>query len=93
MAVGRCGASPRTCRMVGEVPSPELKRSLPRTAAPASTFEEAGRQVIIDALKAASGKISGSGGAAERLGLKRSTLQNKMRKLNIDKADYTDQVN
>jgi formate hydrogenlyase transcriptional activator len=75
------------------VPSPELKRSLPRTGAPASTFEKAGRQVIIDALKAASGKISGTGGAAERLGLKRSTLQNKMRKLNISKADYTSPAN
>jgi DNA-binding NtrC family response regulator len=75
-----------------KVPSPELNRSLCRTAAPASTFEEAGRQVIIDALKAASGKISGMGGAAQRLGLKRSTLQNKMRKLNISKADYTAQA-
>jgi len=75
-----------------KVPSPELKRSLCRTAAPASTFEEAGRQVIIDALKAASGKISGTGGAAQRLGLKRSTLQNKMRKMNISKADYTAQA-
>jgi DNA-binding NtrC family response regulator len=71
------------------VPSPELKRSLARTATPASTFEEAGRQVIIDALKGASGKISGKSGAAELLGLKRSTLQNKMRKMNISKADYT----
>jgi formate hydrogenlyase transcriptional activator len=75
-----------------EVPGPELKRSLARTAAPASTFEEAGRQVIIDALKAASGKISGESGAAERLGLKRSTLQNKMQKLNISKADYSGPV-
>ena len=76
-----------------KVPGPELKRSLGRTAAPASTFEEAGRQVIIDALKAASGKISGKSGAAERLGLKRSTLQHKMRKLNISRADYADRVN
>ena len=68
--------------------SPELQRSLPPTAAPASTFEEAERQVIIGALKAASGKISGKSGATERLGLKRSTLQNKMRKLNISRADY-----
>ncbi len=72
-----------------KVPSPELKRSLPRTAAPASTFEEVGRQAIVEALQAASGRISGKSGAAERLGLKRSTLQNKMRKLNISKADYT----
>jgi transcriptional regulator of acetoin/glycerol metabolism len=42
-------------------------------------------------LKGASGKISGKSGAAELLGLKRSTLQNKMRKLNISKADYTGQ--
>jgi formate hydrogenlyase transcriptional activator len=75
------------------VPSPELKRSLARTSTPASTFEEAGRQVIIDALKGASGKISGKSGAAELLGLKRSTLQNKMQKLNISKADYTSPVN
>jgi formate hydrogenlyase transcriptional activator len=72
---------------------PELKRSLPRTAAPASTFEDVRRQAIVEALKAASGKISGKNGATERLGLKRSTLQNKMRKLNVSKADYTDRVN
>jgi len=75
-----------------KVPSPELKQSVPRTAVPASTFEEAERQVIVDALKAASGKIAGNSGAAQRLGLKRSTLQNKMRKLNISRADYADQV-
>jgi len=76
-----------------KVPSPELKRSLPRTAAPASTFEEVGRQAIVEALKAASGKIAGRSGAAQRLGLKRSTLQNKMRKLNISKADYAGPAN
>jgi formate hydrogenlyase transcriptional activator len=41
-------------------------------------------------LRAASGRLSGQGGAAERLGLKRTTLQNKMRKLNISRADYAD---
>jgi DNA-binding NtrC family response regulator len=76
-----------------KVPSPDLKRSPVRTAALASSFEEAGRQAIIDALKAASGKISGRSGAALRLGLKRSTLQNKIRKLNIRKADYIDLFN
>jgi formate hydrogenlyase transcriptional activator len=75
------------------IPSPDLKQSFCRTVAAASTFEEAGRQVIIDALKAAAGKIAGKGGAAERLGLKRSTLQNKMRKLDISKADYTGPAN
>ena len=71
------------------VPRLEMKRasSYPVVAA-ASTFEQAERQVIIDALKSASGRIGGRGGAAERLGLKRTTLQNKMRKLNIVRSDY-----
>jgi formate hydrogenlyase transcriptional activator len=70
------------------VPLTELKKSSVRNAAPVSTFQETERRAIIEALKAASGKISGPGGAAERLGLKRTTLQNKMRRLNITKADY-----
>ncbi len=53
-----------------------------------SSFHEAERQAIIDALNAASGRLAGSGGAAERLGLKRTTLQNKMRRLGITRADY-----
>ena len=67
------------------VPRAELRRS---AASAASTFEQAERQVIIQALKAASGRIAGRGGAAERLGLKRTTLQNKMYKLNISRACY-----
>ena len=70
------------------VPLAELKKSSVRNAAPVSTFQQAERQAILEALKAASGKISGAGAAAERLGLKRTTLQNKMRRLNITKADY-----
>jgi|SRR5664280_1897436 formate hydrogenlyase transcriptional activator len=64
------------------VPLKELKRSSVVSTSP-STFQEAERQAIVEALKAAQGKISGQGGAAERLGLKRTTLQNKMRKLGI----------
>ena len=70
------------------VPLAELRKSSVRNAAPVSTFQEAERQAIIEALKAASGRISGAGAAAERLGLKRTTLQNKIRRLNITKADY-----
>jgi len=70
--------------------SAELKKPPVRPAASASpNFEQAERQVIIDALMAASGRIAGKGGAAERLGLKRTTLQNKMNKLNISRADYS----
>jgi formate hydrogenlyase transcriptional activator len=68
------------------VPCDELRRS-PVSAA--STFEQAERQVIINALKSASGRIAGKSGAAERLGLKRTTLQNKMNKLNISRAEYS----
>ena len=57
--------------------------------APAGTYREAEFAAIIDALKAASGRLSGVGGAAERLGLKRQTLQNKMRRLGITRTDWT----
>ena len=70
------------------VPLDELMRPASSRNTPASTFHDAERQAIIDALKSCSGKMSGSGGAAECLGLKRTTLQNKMRKLNISRADY-----
>ncbi len=72
------------------VPYAELKKVSDRsTASAASTFEQAERQAIIDALRAASGRIAGKRGAAERLGLKRTTLQNKMSKLGISRADYS----
>jgi formate hydrogenlyase transcriptional activator len=53
-----------------------------------STFRQAESSVIIEALRAAAGRIAGKGGAAERLGLKRTTLQNKIRRLGIAKAQY-----
>jgi formate hydrogenlyase transcriptional activator len=53
-----------------------------------STFKKAESSVIIEALRAAAGRIAGEGGAAERLGLKRTTLQNKIRRLGIMKVQY-----
>ena len=53
-----------------------------------SNFRQAECSVIIEALRAASGRIAGKGGAAERLGLKRTTLQNKIRRLGITKTQY-----
>jgi formate hydrogenlyase transcriptional activator len=61
----------------------------PQDAA-APSFEQAERQAIIDALIAASGRIAGKGGAAERLGLKRKILQNEINKLNIGRAHYSE---
>jgi formate hydrogenlyase transcriptional activator len=53
-----------------------------------STFRQAESSVIIEALRAAAGRIAGKSGAAERLGLKRTTLQNKIRRLGIMKVQY-----
>ena len=72
-----------------KVPLAELTHpTLASRAGAVSTFYEAERQAIIDALKATAGKLAGPLGAAERLGLKRTTLQNKMRRLNISRSDY-----
>jgi formate hydrogenlyase transcriptional activator len=71
------------------LPAGEFIASESPDITPISTFQQAERNVIIDALKAASGRIAGRGGAAERLGLKRTTLQNKMQKLSIIRADYS----
>ena len=72
-----------------EAPVGELPVSYCRNAsAPACTFQEAERTVIIDALRAASGRIAGNGGAAERFGLKRTTLQHKIRRLGIQRPLY-----
>jgi formate hydrogenlyase transcriptional activator len=72
------------------VPCTDLKATSARTSVQVAwSFHEAERHVIIDALTSASGRIAGKGGAAERLGLKRTTLQNKMRKLSIARADYS----
>ena len=61
----------------------------PIAVAPRSTLRDAERGVIAEALRATSGRIAGKGGAAERLGLKRTTLQNKMRRLSIARGDYS----
>jgi formate hydrogenlyase transcriptional activator len=47
------------------------------------------REHIIRVLRETQGKISGPTGAARRLGLKRSTLQSKMQRLGISRADYS----
>ena len=72
-----------------KVPISELQkaRSQSRTAK-VSSFQAAEREVIISALRMSRGRLSGPGGAAESLGLKRTTLQNKMRRLNITKKDF-----
>src|SRR5271165_5573907 len=76
-----------------EVPLAELATSSETNVAVGATsmFRQAELSVIIEALRAASGRIAGKGGAAERLGLKRTTLQNKIRRLGIAKVQYQGQ--
>jgi len=52
------------------------------------TLQAAERETILRALREAKGVIGGPGGAAERLGLKRTTLNSKMKKLGIERSDY-----
>lgn len=52
------------------------------------TLEQIERTYIIDVLKRCSGKISGTGGAAEILEVPSTTLHSKMKKLGISKVDY-----
>ncbi len=53
------------------------------SSAGAPTFEVAEREAILRALKESNGRLGGPRGAAQKLGLKRTTLQGKMRRLRI----------
>ena len=65
-----------------QVPVRELKRGT--AGASVVTLEAAEREAIQRALHDAGGKVGGDSGAAAKLGMKRTTLQAKMRKLGID---------
>ena len=72
-------------------PGPVLRPTLtelrhmtkPPTAGAAQTFAEASRDYILEVLEQSNWMIGGRNGAAERLGLPRTTLIYKMRKLGI----------
>ena len=53
-----------------------------------ATLHEAEREHILKALRESKGQIGGPDGAAARLGLKRTTLNSKMKKLGIERSDY-----
>jgi len=52
------------------------------------TLQAAEREHILRALREAQGQIGGPTGAAARLGLKRTTLNSKLKKLGIERSDY-----
>ena len=51
-------------------------------------LEMANRRLILRALRESRGVIGGPHGAAARLGIKRTTLNSKLKKLNIVGKDY-----
>lgn len=76
---------------------PSLRVPLSELSAPASkmgrsehNLDDAERKHIIRVLRETRGVLSGPEGAAQRLGLKRTTLQSKMERLKITRKDYSD---
>jgi len=67
------------------LPAEENKPGTPPQAQ--GTFSDSTRTAILQALKATGWVIGGKGGAAEKLGLKRTTLIAKMKKLGISRPD------
>jgi PAS domain S-box-containing protein len=64
-----------------EQESPEAEQESP-------TLHAAEREHILRVLRETKGQIGGDDGAAARLGLKRTTLNSKLKKLGIERADY-----
>ncbi len=69
---------------LSELQEPENKLE----GSPSHTLDAAERDHILRVLRETRGVISGPEGAARRLGLKRTTLQSKMQRLQIKRSDY-----
>ena len=70
------------------VPLSELKVVDQPASGTNANLENAEREHILRILRETKGMIGGSHGAAERLGLKRTTLNSKLKKLRITRKDY-----
>jgi transcriptional regulator with GAF, ATPase, and Fis domain len=72
------------------VPLAELKTNEDADDATAEnpTLQVAERDHILKVLRECQGQIGGDDGAAARLGLKRTTLNSKIKKLGIERSDY-----
>jgi formate hydrogenlyase transcriptional activator len=69
-------------------PISELEMPLGPTDNGNTSLESAEREHILRVLREAKGVIAGSNGAAARLGVKRTTLNSKLKKLGIEREDY-----
>jgi len=69
-------------------PLAELQAPAEPSGSMDTNLESAERDHILRVLRECQGMIGGEGGAADRLGLKRTTLNSKMKKLGIQRRDY-----
>jgi formate hydrogenlyase transcriptional activator len=67
---------------------PKTRASASASKPAATTLKDAERDAIVRALRESGGVIAGPTGAAARLGLQRTTLQGKMRRLGIRRPSY-----
>jgi formate hydrogenlyase transcriptional activator len=68
-----------------EIPPIEPAPGHKSQGSPAGSLESVEREHIVRVLRETQGRIAGPGGAAERLGMNRSTLNSRMRKLGISR--------
>ena len=71
------------------VPPFEVDLREPASGSSTSALEEVERQHILRVLRRSGGKIAGPGGAAEQLGMNRTTLNSRLRKLRISRKDFS----
>jgi len=69
-------------------PVAELQLPPEPTESTSASLQDAERDHILRVLREVKGMISGPAGAAKRLGLKRTTLNSKLKKLGIKRSDY-----
>jgi formate hydrogenlyase transcriptional activator len=74
-------------------PLPVSDKNPPTVNPSQGTFNDSTRALILQVLREAGWVIGGSGGAADRLGLKRTTLIAKMKKLGISRPVRRDDLN
>ena len=77
---------PRSDKNPATNPLPVSDKNPPPVTPSKIRFDDSSRALILQALREAGWVIGGSGGAAARLGLKRTTLVAKMKKLGISRA-------
>jgi formate hydrogenlyase transcriptional activator len=63
-------------------------QALPRAEPPRVAYQDGEREIILRTLRDTKGVVAGPEGAAARLGMKRTTLQSKMRKLGIKRPGF-----